>query len=111
MYSIGIDIGGMSIKAGLVKDGKIVSSNRKVTAPTSGQSLENLIVQINALLSENSLTEKDIAGIGIGCPGLISSEEGTPSLEPIYCSITAFRIPEGSLKAVFYWLSFARKEW
>ncbi|MEG9429685.1 MAG: ROK family protein [Christensenellaceae bacterium] len=76
MYSIGIDIGGMSIKAGLVKDGKIVSSNRKVTAPTSGQSLENLIVQINALLSENSLTEKDIAGIGIGCPGLISSEEG-----------------------------------
>lgn len=76
MYAIGVDIGGMSIKAGLVKDGKIVSSNRKVTAPTAEQSLDNLILQIKSLLSENSLTEKDIAGIGIGCPGLISSEEG-----------------------------------
>ena len=76
MYAIGIDIGGMSIKAGLVKDGKIVSSNRKVTAPTAEQSLDNLILQIKSLLSENSLTETDIAGIGIGCPGLISSEEG-----------------------------------
>ena len=76
MYAIGVDIGGMSIKAGLVKDGKIVSSNRQVTAPTAEQSLDNLILQIKSLLSENSLTEKDIAGIGIGCPGLISSKEG-----------------------------------
>lgn len=76
MYAIGIDIGGMSIKAGLVKDGKIISSNRKVTAPTAEQSLDNLVLQIKELLTENSLNEKDIAGIGIGCPGLISSEEG-----------------------------------
>lgn len=76
MYAIGVDIGGMSIKAGLVKDGKIVSSNRKITAPTAKQSLDNLVLQINELLSQNSLAEKDIAGIGIGCPGLISSEEG-----------------------------------
>ncbi|MBR0190056.1 MAG: ROK family protein, partial [Clostridia bacterium] len=76
MYAIGVDIGGMSIKAGLVKDGKIISSNRKVTEPTAEQSLNNLVLQISALLSENLLTEKDIAGIGIGCPGLISSEEG-----------------------------------
>ena len=76
MYAIGIDIGGMSIKAGLVKDGKIISSNKKATAPTAEQSLDNLILQIKSLLSENSLTEKDIAGIGIGCPGLISSKEG-----------------------------------
>lgn len=76
MYSIGVDIGGMSIKAGLVQDGKIVAANRKVTAPTAEQSLDNLILQIKELLSSNNLTEKDIAGIGIGCPGLISSEEG-----------------------------------
>ena len=65
MYAIGVDIGGMSIKAGLVKDGKIVSSNRKITAPTAKQSLDNLVLQINELLSQNSLAEKDIAGIGI----------------------------------------------
>ena len=76
MYAIGVDIGGMSIKAGLVKDGKIISAHRKATAPTAEQALDNLVLQIKELLSRNSLTEKDIAGIGIGCPGLISSEEG-----------------------------------
>ena len=36
MYSIGIDIGGMSIKAGLVDaNGKIVSQNRVKTAKTA----------------------------------------------------------------------------
>ncbi len=76
MFAIGIDIGGMSIKVGLVKDGKIIASNRKPTASTSEQALDNMVVQIEELLSENSLTVKDIKGIGIGCPGLISSEEG-----------------------------------
>ena len=76
MYAIGVDIGGMSIKAGLVKDGRIIADNRRVTASTAEESVKNLIVQINDLLSENSLTLNDIAGIGIGCPGLISSKEG-----------------------------------
>ena len=76
MYAIGVDIGGTSIKAGLVKDGKIIAANRKPTAATPEKSVENLIVQIEELLNTNRLSEKDLKGIGIGCPGLISSEEG-----------------------------------
>ncbi len=77
MYAIGIDIGGMSIKAGLVDgNGQIVCSNRSVTDKNQEQSLKNIISQIEDLLSEKSVSVKDIKGIGIGCPGLISSEEG-----------------------------------
>ena len=76
MYAIGIDIGGMSIKAGLVKGGKIIDCNRKPTASTPEEAVKNLKSQIDELLKNNSLTVKDIVGIGIGCPGLISSEKG-----------------------------------
>ncbi|MBO4251406.1 MAG: ROK family protein [Clostridia bacterium] len=76
MYAIGIDIGGMSIKAGLVKDGKMVDCNRKTTAPTSDLAIEGIVEQINELLVKNSLSIKDIRGIGLGAPGLVSSESG-----------------------------------
>lgn len=77
MFIIGIDIGGMSIKVGLVdKDGKIIAKNRKVTAKTADECITGMVEQIDALLNENHLTVKDLLGIGIGCPGLINSKDG-----------------------------------
>lgn len=76
MYAIGIDIGGTSIKVGLVDGGKIIDSNRKPTASTPEDAVKNIVLQIDELFKKNLLTVKDIVGIGIGCPGLISSEEG-----------------------------------
>lgn len=75
--AIGVDIGGMSVKAGLVDgNGKIISSNRLKTAETAEKTLDGIVEQINALFKENSVAVKDIKGIGVGCPGLISSAEG-----------------------------------
>lgn len=77
MYAIGVDIGGMSIKVGLVdENGKILVSNRRKTGRTSEIAIENTAEQIKEILEESKLSEKDIAGIGIGCPGLIDSENG-----------------------------------
>lgn len=76
MYAIGIDIGGTTIKVGLVDGGKIIDSNRKPTASTPEEAVANIVLQIDALFEKYNLTVKDIVGIGIGCPGLISSEEG-----------------------------------
>lgn len=77
MYAIGIDVGGMSIKAGLIDgNGKIVSQNRVKTAKTAKECIDNMVGQINTLLSENDLTIKDLQGIGIGCPGLVTGETG-----------------------------------
>lgn len=77
MTRIGVDIGGMSIKVGLVNEqGKIVSKKVEKTASTYKQSLDNLVNQIRDLLKENGLKISDISGIGIGSPGLVMSKEG-----------------------------------
>lgn len=77
MYRIGVDIGGMSIKVGLVNDnGDILKKNVTKTALTYNETLNNLVNQINEILSSENISTKDISGVGIGCPGLILSKEG-----------------------------------
>ena len=61
MFAIGIDIGGMSVKTGLVDgNGTIISKNRRVTADTAEKLVFNAAEQIKELLNENSLDEKDL---------------------------------------------------
>ncbi len=83
MLAIGVDIGGMSIKVGLVDEhGKIITENRVKTANTAELCIQNLVKQINEVLNENNLTVKDIRGIGIGCPGAVTSQTGTVEILP-----------------------------
>ena len=77
MYTIGIDIGGMSIKAGLVDEkGKIIYRNKEKTLETAEKVIEKMKEQIYDLLSQAKITVKDIKGIGIGSPGSITSSTG-----------------------------------
>ncbi len=77
MKTIGIDIGGMSVKAGLVdENGKIIYKNVKKTEDTAEKVIANMVWQINDILSANNLTIKDVKGIGLGSPGVISSATG-----------------------------------
>ena len=83
MFSIGVDIGGMSVKVGLVDEsGKILSKSVVKTASTSQMVIDNLINQIKVLLKDSNLTIKDIAGIGIGCPGAVNSKTGVVDIFP-----------------------------
>ena len=83
MFSIGIDIGGMSIKAGLVDaNGTIIAKNIVKTAKTADICISNMVAQINQLLSDNNLTVSDLKGIGIGCPGAVSSDSGVVNFLP-----------------------------
>jgi len=64
---IGIDIGGTNLKAGLIDNGRIID---KVTKPTNSFDLiKQIISTVNELKENNSVTS--IAGIGVGCPGII----------------------------------------
>lgn len=78
-YYIGIDIGGMSIKAGIVNSaGQIISKGSCKTYTDKHYSVMvqdtyNLCLQI---MADIKLEKKDIDGIGIGCPGTIWSEKG-----------------------------------
>ncbi|NLZ25253.1 MAG: ROK family protein [Clostridiales bacterium] len=76
---IGIDIGGMSAKAGLVTlDGKILS---KLTAKTDASMdeavflplIKNLVLD---LIKQAGVSLSDIGGIGMGFPGSIDDEAG-----------------------------------
>lgn len=77
MYTIGIDIGGMSIKTGLVDDnGVIIEQTRVKTAKTAGECIKDMVDQIRFLLKNHSLKDEDIRGIGIGCPGAVERATG-----------------------------------
>ncbi|WP_250277653.1 ROK family protein [[Clostridium] colinum] len=77
MYYIGIDLGGTTIKGGiLTEDGKII---RTISKPTLPQREDSEIVKSMALVAlelikEEGLNIKDIHNIGIGAPGLIDSK-------------------------------------
>lgn len=77
MYTIGVDIGGMSVKVGLVDDnGHIIAVNRKKTEKNPDIMVEILAGQINELLKDNNLTISELRGVGIGCPGSVTGATG-----------------------------------
>ena len=81
MYLIGIDVGGMSIKGGIVdsENGKILVQHAIPTTAkyTKEYSIsEDIAKVIDYILKEANMKIDDIVGIGIGQPGSIDSERG-----------------------------------
>lgn len=77
---IGIDIGGTNIKLALIdKHAHIKAKRIFSTESFKGKDalIDELVDQINSLLSEYSITKKDLIGIGIGAPGLVDIRTGT----------------------------------
>ena len=77
MYYIGIDLGGTTIKGGIVtEDGKII---RSISTPTLAEREGSQIIKSMAqvaihLIKEEGLDFNSIHSIGIGSPGLIDSK-------------------------------------
>ena len=71
-YVIGVDLGGTNVRAGLVKDGKILKfeARRIRSHGTKEQVLEDLCAVIDAVKTEK------ISGIGLGVPSLVNQETG-----------------------------------
>ncbi len=67
MYIVGVDIGGTSIRAGLVRDGKIIRKIKIKTKKTKRQILNDLVEIINWIIKD--IDKKKIKGIGVGVPG------------------------------------------
>lgn len=76
---IGIDMGGMSVKFGLVdRENRIVE---KVVIPTrlkvpAEEMIGDMVKAVSELLAKRGLSPKDCQGIGIGSPGTIDDENG-----------------------------------
>ncbi len=90
MKYIGIDIGGMTIKGGIVdENGVVLAKKTIITEPSKEDSaiVEDIATLIEGIIVDNGLDKKDIGGVGIGCPGSIYDEKGIVR----YCCNINFR--------------------
>jgi Transcriptional regulator/sugar kinase len=79
MYYIGIDIGGTSIKGGVVDEtGKIYAKSETDTLPerSYAEIFGDVWKLAKKVVADANLTLDEISGIGMGIPGTINSDEG-----------------------------------
>ena len=78
LYYIGVDVGGTFTKIALVsKAGRVVARRLLETnAHRKNKLINDIVNSITGLISNKDLKRKDIAGIGMGLPGLIDSKFG-----------------------------------
>ncbi len=79
MNYIGIDIGGMTIKGGLVDEkGNIILKQTIETEPRKpgDEIVGDIITLIKNIMSKGNLSASDVDGIGIGSPGSIYDQKG-----------------------------------
>ncbi len=70
---IGIDLGGTSIKFGLISpEGKILRKVKRKTPSTKNfeEILKLIVGEVEKILRDNRLTKEEIHGVGIGFPGV-----------------------------------------
>lgn len=73
--AIGIDFGGTSIKSAVVRAGRIIARGEPID-PQPFTSSDALIEAIAGLIAKLQAAHPEIAGVGIGLPGFVDSENG-----------------------------------
>lgn len=76
-YGFGVDIGGTTVKMGLFKtDGTLLDKWEIPTRKEGGgeQILPDVAAAVDAKLAEKKIDKSDVAGIGVGVPGPVSSD-------------------------------------
>lgn len=79
MYYVGVDVGGMSIKSGLVDEHGNIIAKKVLVLDTHAPSqiiVEEIGLLIKGLVSENGLSLAEISGVGLGFPGSVDSKHG-----------------------------------
>lgn len=77
---IGIDIGGTTIKLGIVEEGNRITARKVIDTDSDRLSAEQVLINTaeaaKALLTENGYREQDCEFVGIACPGTCDSKAG-----------------------------------
>lgn len=76
-YAFGVDIGGTTVKLGLFdNDGNVLKKWEITTRTIDGGTsiLPDVADSIEKVLAEMNLQKKDIIGVGVGSPGLVSKK-------------------------------------
>jgi glucokinase len=85
-YVIGVDVGGTNVKLGLISSTGKISARSSFSTKNFNQKPKTLISAICdavlQLLSLEGLFRRDIAGVGIGLPGLVDADRGIVRILP-----------------------------
>ena len=85
-YVVGVDVGGTNIKLGVVgPSGQVIVRNSFATKPFASSRIKLMMAlasEIEASIVAAGLTKTQIAGVGIGLPGLIDYEKGVVRFLP-----------------------------
>lgn len=77
---VGVDIGGMSIKIGLVDDSKKIVAKKVIPTQSDVLPAEGVVANIAdaiiTLLEENNLAVEQCESIGVACPGTVDGRTG-----------------------------------
>lgn len=76
-YSIGVDIGGTTVKMGLVDKHQNIVARKVYTTEKGWKNVADTVIKgIESLLEERGIQKVDCKQIGIGCPGTVDLETG-----------------------------------
>ena len=105
MNYLGIDVGGTNLKGAIVTEyGEIIE---EASYPTHAQQGADAVAESIAKLIHHLSDGKEIAGVGLGCPGIVDNETGEviyscnlnwskyPLREKLY-ALTGFRVQLGN---------------
>ncbi len=75
MFTVTIDLGGTTIKIGLLRSGQLIDRQEIMAKSVSGLSVQLLELEtiINMMLQSNQVRVNDVLGIGFSFPGLVDS--------------------------------------
>ena len=79
MYYVGIDVGGMSVKCGIVNcDGTILAQKRIPTELTNGQNkfASDIAMLVKDTAKEANVNLDEIKSVGVGVPGIVDVVSG-----------------------------------
>lgn len=77
--TIGVDVGGTKIAAGLVDEsGRILARERRESPATDSDAIEDTIADLVRLLAEGA----DVAGVGVAAAGFVSADQSTVVFAP-----------------------------
>ncbi|MCE5323050.1 ROK family protein [bacterium] len=78
-YVIGVDLGGTNVRAAVMdRDGAIVGEGRTDSKAMEGlnATVGQIVIAIRQAVEDSPAQFSDIAGVGMGVPGTVKSEEG-----------------------------------
>ena len=79
MYTIGIDLGGTNIVAGLVDEQYriLTSASVKTNLPREAEAIiDDMVALCHQVVADQGITMDDVAYVGVGCPGTCNVETG-----------------------------------